>query len=788
MSLISNIGAYTYTDKISSLAVAPSPYNNIGSNYNIVFVGTSNGHIYMYNEYTDVTSMHRIIPTGFTGTLSGEITGLTVDRNGKYLFVNAPFDNHCLRISLASIPIIGAPYSLSVPVDSDIYKFGDNTGNITVDSQGSVYLVTGNGTSISTMQNYGNSFVNLLFLNQGPALNFKGITLSPNEQRVYAIDSGFGSIYYYDFLSNQPNFVLLTTVGVSSKISNVATSENNVFYTENDGVHVINDYLGTILRVAGNGMSSYVPTTNPQMFTLSGTNAVSSDQFGDIYLSASNAFGNSTLYKVTFSLLERNGYQPPPPRQQIPILQPYPTNTCKSIVEPFNPRLRFGWGLTNSKKPINLSKFVLCCPPPVVNCPVTPFYCLPTPPPVYPPQPTPPTYPITIPTRQFNDHFITTGYRNSISVVSNVLTTTSLTFSALNAEVQPALGPLGEVYYMAENGVLSKLYNNRVSWTFNTGQSNKLAGPVVSTTGTIVVTTDYGKLYRLDSNASVYQFYPIVLGQQVGGSPVCITNNAFDYIIAAYGNTMGAFKSSNAGTVWTNKTQTNGELFETSVATDGINVFAATNNSKLYCYTAETGNLNWIYSIPTKGISPFTPYVGANYIGVTVPGDSNIFILSNTTVRVQAYDITITLSGMQAAGPPVISTDSVGNIWAHVITDSGQLYAFGNVYANATNSGYQYFWSNNETIPGNYDTPVIDSSGFIYTSGTNGVLNQYQAYYTISSTQTPRTNLVLNGKIATPPYPIQVFNTPLITSQNTMYVVGQNLSSLGTNYLYTLSS
>jgi PQQ-like domain len=788
MSLISNIGAYSYIDKISSLTVAPSPYNNIGSNYNIVFIGTSNGHLYMYNEYTDVTSMHQIIPTGFTGTLSGEITGLTVDPNGKYLFVNAPYDNHCLRISLNSIPVLDAPYTVSVPIDNDIYKFGDNTGNITVDSQGSVYLVTGNGRSISTLENYGNSFVNLLFLNQGPTLTFKGITLSPNEQRIYAIDSGFGSIYYYDFLSNQPNFVLLTTTGVYSKISNVATSGNNVFYTEYDGIHVINDYLGTILRVAGNGMNTYVPTTNPQLFTLSGTNTVTSDQIGDIYLSASNSFGNSTLYKVMFNLIERNGYQPPPPRQQIPILQPFPNTSCKRVVEPFNPRLRFGWGLTNSKKPLNLSKYVLCCPPPIVNCPVTPFYCPPVAPPVFPPQPTPPIYPITVSTRQFNDHFITTGFRNSISVFSNVLISTSLTFASLKSIVQPALGPLGEVYYMAENGVLSKLYNNKVSWTFNTGQTNKLAGPVVSSKGTIFVTTDYGNLYRLDSNAAVYKFYPIVLGQQIGGSPACITNNAFDYIVASYGNTITAFKASDTGTVWTNKTQTNGELFETSVATDGINVFAGTNNSKIYSYTAELGNLNWIYSIPKKGISPFTPYVGANYIGITVPGDSNIFILSNTTVRVQAYDITITVSGMQAAGPPIISTDSVGNIWAHVITGTGQLYAFGNVYANVSNNGYQYFWSNNEPITGGYNVPVIDSAGFIYTSATNGLLNQYQAYYTLSSAQSPRTNLVLNGNVTVGPFTNQIYSSPLITSQNTMYVISQNLSKLGTNYLYTISS
>ena len=794
MSLISNIGAYTYTDKISAMAVAPTPYNNTGNYYNLVYIGTSNGKIYLYNESTDVTSMTTIVPTGYTGTLSGEITGITVDPTGKYLFINAPYDRHCLRLSLAEIAYGTGARTITVPIDRDIYRFGDNTGNIVVDSQGVVYIVTGGGSSISTMERYGNSFVNLLFLNRYPILNFKGIALSANEQRIYALDLRFGSIYFYDFLSNQPTFNILNAVGVYSGLRDIAVSGNNVFYSETNSIYAQNSYLGTTTRVVGNGLSVYVPTTDPQKFSISQANTVTTDTGGDIYFSSSNVNGNSAFYKVTFSLPARSGYQAPPPKQQVPVLQPYPTTTCKRIVQPFNPRLRFGWGLTNTKKPpiLDVAKSPLCCPPPIVNCPVTPFYCLPTPPPIFPPQPVAPIFPITVPTRQFGDCALSTGFRTFISVDSNILTTTSLTIVSQNSTVQPALGPLGEVYYMAEDGAFFKIFNRQSRQIFSTGASNKLAGPVVSTTGAVVVTTDLGQLYRLDSNGSVFQFYPIRLGQQVGGSPACITNGAFDYIVACYGNTIGAYQASNAAFVWSGTTQGPGELFRTSVVTDGINVFAGTTNSRVYCYVAETGKLNWVYTIPGTSLPPFTPYVNAFSVGVTVPNDSNIFILSNTTVRTQAYDIKVTLSGLKIASPPIISTDPQGGLWAHVINASGRLYGFGGIVTSTSGYGYSHLWSNAPSgdVPSTYQTPVLDSVGNIYISTLSGTVNQYRAYYTVSSTQEYNVSgrLVLNGRTETilANLPIQVSATPLITSQNTMFVFSR-LRGTNSNYLYTIS-
>ena len=736
--------------------------------------------------------MTTVVPVGYTGTLSGEITGLTVDPTGKYLFVNAPYDNHCLRISLALIAVGGNTRTVTVPVDRDIYQFGDNTGNIVVDSQGGVYIVTGGGAAISIMERYGNSFVNLLYLNRYPPLNFKGIALSANEQRIYALDLRFGNIYYYDFLSNQPTFNILTAVGSYSGLRDIAVSGNNVFYCELNSIYARNSYLETTTRVVGNGLSVYVPTTDPQKFTLSGANTVSSDTAGDIYFSSSNALGYSSLYKVTFSLIDRNGYQAPPPQQQVAFLQPYPTTSCKRIVQPFNPRLRFGWGLTNTKKPpiLYVVKQPLCCPPPIVNCPVTPFYCLPTPPPIYPPQPVAPIFPITVPTRQFGDCAVSTGFRTSIAVDSNIITSTSLTFVSQNSLVEPALGPLGEAYYMAQDGVLFKMYNGQINRIFSTGASNKLAGPVVAITGAVTVTSDSGNLYRLDSNASVYQFYPIRLGAQIGGSPACITNGAFDYIVACYGNTVGAYQASNAALVWSANTQTSGELFRTSVATDGINVFAGTTNGRVYCYVVETGKLNWVYSIPSAATAPFSLYANAFNIGITLPNDSNIFILSNTSVRVQAYDIKVTLSGIQIASPPVLSTDSLGGLWAHVMTADGRLYGFGDITASLSGYGYKHLWSNSigEYAPSTYQTPVLDSLGNIYISTLSGTLNQYQAYYTASSTQAYTSRLVLNGGVqgAFTDLPIQVSIVPLITSQNTMYVFS-HYGATTTNYMYTIS-
>ena len=402
-------------------------------------------------------------------------------------------------------------------------------------------------------------------------------------------------------------------------------------------------------------------------------------------------------------------------------------------------------------------------------------------------------FPITVPTRQFGDSALSTGFRNFISLESNVVTSTSLTFVSQASTVQPALGPLGEVYYMAEDGALFKIYNGQSRQFFSTGASNKLAGPVVSTTGAVVVTTDLGSLYRLDPNSLVFQGYPIRLGQQVGGSPACITNGAFDYIVACYGNTIGAYQASNAGLVWSGNTQTSGELFQTSVATDGVNVFAGTTNSRVYCYVAETGKLNWVYTIPGATLPPFTPYVNAFSVGITVPNDSNIFILSNITVRQQAYDIKVTLSGLKISSPPIISTDSQGGLWAHVINASGRLYGFGGIVASTSGYGYSYLWSNAPSgdVPRNYQTPVLDSVGNIYISTLSGTVNQYKAYYTAGSVQ-PSYNLsgrlVLNGKTEAPltDLSIQVSATPLITSQNTMYVFSRYRGT-NNNYMYTIS-
>jgi len=796
MSLISTITAYSYTDQISALAVAKSPYNNSGNSYTVLYVGTSNGNIYVYNELEDTIAMQRVVPTGYVGSLSGEITGLTVDPNGKYLYINAPYDNHCLRISIASIDLTSPLPVLTVPIDRDIYRFGDNTGNIIVDSQGVVYIITQRGQTISTIENYGSSFINSFFSNQGPTLNFKGIALSPNEQRIYASEFNFGNIYYYDFLSNQPTFNIINSRGIQTGLRAIVTSGNNIFYTQKDSVYADNKYLNTIVRVVGSGINAYVPTTDPQKFTLFKTNALAVNDVGDIYISASNNFNQSTLYKVSFGLIPRNNYQAPPPRQQIPILQPYPTTSCKRIVEPFNPRLRFGWGLTNTKKPpiLDVRKSPLCCPPPIVNCPVTPFYCLPAPPPVVPPQPVAPIYPTTVTTRQLGDHFLSSGFRNSVVAESQYLLSTSLALSTSNTRTLPAIGPLGEVYYMTQGGTLLKIYNNQIVWRFATGSAVNNGGPVVSPTGAIVFATDAGSLYRLDSNATVLGGYPVRLGQGVLGTPLSITNGSFDYVFCAYGNTIGAFQASNAGVVWTGTTQRNGELFRSSVSTDGINIFVGTDQANVYCYVAQTGYLNWVYNTNTTGKYVFTPYLTASNIGITVQNDNNIFILNNTTVRTTGLDLYIQYPGISVVSPPVLSTDPTGNLWAHVIAGNANneqlLYAFGGINASGALGGqgaYTTVWSSppSEKIPLSLQAPVVDSSGFVYVSSVSGTVNQYNAYYRGGATQSYVSRLILNGQ-TTGLVPIQVFTTPLITGQNTMYVFGSNASNQ-TTFMYTIS-
>jgi hypothetical protein len=332
------------------------------------------------------------------------------------------------------------------------------------------------------------------------------------------------------------------------------------------------------------------------------------------------------------------------------------------------------------------------------------------------------------------------------------------------------------------------------------------AGPVVSMKGAVTVATNRGMLYRLNSDMATLQGYPINLGKQVFGTPANITNNAFDYIVAAYGNSLTAFNADNASTAWSSTTQTPGESFRTSVATDGINVFVGSDNKKIYCYTAETGTLNWTCSLsPTTGTLsyPYTPYATSWYVGVTFKDDSNIFIVSNTTVRVTANDFTVRLlGGLKISSPPVLSTDPAGNLWAHVLAREGntqRLYGIGGIFnASGIAFPYKYIWSNaqGEEIPSSYTIPVLDSSGYIYAPSTYGVLNQYYAYLVTSSaaypgTQSYASQLVLNGTITAPNPPIQVSRTPLITSQNIMYVIGRNTSAgsvgYGTNYMYTLS-
>jgi len=760
-----------------------------------MYIGTSNGKIYSLTDSPGAEyPVFEIVPS--TGVLTGEITGIAIDPAGKYLFVNAPYDRHCFRFSITSIPQAAQQFqTITVPVDRDIYTYGDNTGGIAVDSQGVVYIVTEMGSSISTMERYGNSFVNFFFKNEGPSLNFRGITLSPNEQIIYSVDTQFGNIYYYNFLNYQPTFYILNSSGVNSSLRNVATLGNNIYYTQNNGIYVKNAYIGSVSHIIGNNLSSDVISTDPLKITLSGTNTVAVDPGGSVYLSSTSFNGNnSVLYKTTFYLEPRSNYQAPVPRQQLPILQPFPTTSCKRIVEPFNPRTRFGWGLTNTRnRPIlDVVKFPLCCPPPIVNCAVTTFYCPPTPPVPPPPPLIQPVYPITVTTRQYTDIAQPTGFRKTISVPANVLASTSLEFLANASSTQPALGPLGEIYCLTDIGTLTKL-SNRVISTRTFGAQMSDAGPVVSMKGAVTVATNNGLLYRLNSDMATLQGYPINLGKQVFGTPANITNNAFDYIVAAYGNSLTAFNADNASTAWSSTTQTPGESFRTSVATDGINVFVGSDNKKLYCYVAETGILNWTCSLaPTAGTLsyPYTPFASAWYVGVTFKDDSNIFIVSNTTVRVTANDFTVRLTaGLKISSPPVLSTDPAGNLWAHILTREGntqKLYGIGGIFnAGGVAFPYKYVWSNapNEEIPNSYTIPVLDSSGFIYAPSTRGVLNQYYAYLTTASpavpvTQSNVTQLVLNRTSTNPNPPIQISRSPLITSQNTMYVIGVDTTPL----------
>ena len=804
MSYISNVTAYSYTAKISALAIATSPYSNTGQYYNIMYIGTSNGKIYSFTDSPLARyPVFEIVPS--TGVLTGEITGIAIDPMGKYLFVNAPYDRHCFRFSVTAIPQAAQEFqTITVPVDRDIYTYGDNTGGIVVDSQGVVYIVTERGSSISTMERYGNSFVNFLFKNEGPSLNFRGITLSPNEQIIYSIDTQFGNIYYYNFLNYQPTFYILNSSGVNSSMRNVATLGNNIYYTQDNGIYVKNAYIGSVSHIIGNNLSSTVMSTDPLKITLSGTNTVAVDPGGSVYLSSTSFNGKiSVLYKTTFYLEPRSNYQAPVPRQQLPILQPFPTTSCKRIVEPFNPRTRFGWGLTNTRnRPIlDVVKYPLCCPPPIVNCPVTPYYCLPTPPVPPPPPLIQPVYPVTVTTRQYTDVAHATGYRSSISVLAPTLVSISLGFLAEVSSTQPALGPLGEIYSLGYSGTLTKL-SNRVISTRTFGTQTSDAGPVVSMKGAVTVATNNGLLYRLNSDMATLEGYPINLGKQVFGTPANITNNAFDYIVAAYGNSLTAFDAASASAVWSSTTQTPGESFRTSVATDGISVFIGSDNQKIYCYTAETGTLNWTCSLaPGKGTLsyPYTPYATSWYVGVTFPNDSNIFIVSNTTVRVTANDFTVRLPDtIQISSPPVLSTDPAGNLWAHVLVraagNTQKLFGIGGIFnAGGVAFPYKYIWSNasGEEIPSSCTIPVLDSSGYIYAPSTYGVLNQYYAYLTTPSpsqrvTQSYVSQLVLNGTSTKPNPSIQVSQTPLITSQNMMYVVATN-SGTTTKYLYTIS-
>lgn len=772
-------------DKISAMCLAPSTFG-FSYYWNNFFFGTSNGRIYIYNE--SASTVNRVNVTGYTGTLSGEITSLATDPAGKFLFVGAPNDNQFLRLGLGGL-VPGANVTLRSV--GSIRAFGSNTGGVAINSQNTVYFVNAGGNAISTVDNYGQGLVNLVFRQpEGSNSTFTGLVLSADETRFYVADNYTGNIYYFDFTSGENTLLSATAASAQSRITSMAVlSSTGVLYTQTQsaipGVYLYDTKENTNVIVAGGG--SNTTSSLAQNYQFINPNQIVVDPQRNLYISSSSPTGAQLFTKVIFNPFIRSPIAVPIPSPKFANCGIPLPGYCKKIVIPFNPTEYWSFASPQripTKRASPAEVRYSCVNTVTILCPTIPPSRVNPVPPVPPVPPIAPVYPVETPTSQVTRSYVSTGVITSLRLSASYTSIVDPSFSTTYSPL--SLGPQGYLYLMARGGLLSVFDTSGgtrlPSLRYSFPQAGQVSRPaVVSSTGLVAVITDLGTLNVIDSGGIVR--YRSQLNQQVAGSPVFLDTQ--NLLIASYGNTIIARNTLDWTPVWSNIAAT--DQFSASLMTDGISVFAGTQGGNIISYSATTGANYWTYPVGSIPVSN-TPSIAGNLMATCV--SNVIHVINKTPTRLGGgADTLITLLGigtLQAS--PLLFTDAVGTTWLYFTTTNGILYAAGeflgviDAYIDENGGNIGIFWRSNESNILENTTPVIDGAGSLYVCSPGSVYR----YPTPPSSTRPIADNTATPNVYNIPLGIgNIYTSPIVTSQNRVSVVTFDINK---NYVVTISS
>ena len=781
----SNLQAVLSGDKISSMCLAPSSFG-FSYYWNNFFWGTSNGHLYLYNEGLNAVTQVNI--SGYTGTLSGSIVALATDPAGKYLFMSVPSDRKLLRLKLSQFN------SGTLRVDSNIFTFGTNTGGITVNSQNTVYFVSADGNAISTVDNYGQGLVNIVFQQPvGSNSIFEGLILSPDETRIYTADYYTGNIYYYDFTSGQNNLQPAFAATATSRITSLANlTSTDVLFTQTQsavpGVYLYDTIKNTNILIAGGGSNTV--SSFAQNYQLINPNQIVVDPQGDLYITSLNPSGYQLFTKIVFNIFVRSPIAAPIPSPQFPNCGLPAPGYCKKVVIPFNPREYWSFAHPQkipTKRASPADVRLSCINTVTLLCPSIPPSVVPIIPPPPPPIPIAPIYPVESATTQYIRCFAGTGIIKSLRGPP-LATTTSIVDPSKSTIIKPlSFGPQGYIYMMTESGFLNVLTTSgetvSPSLLYTVRSVSTSNAVVVSDTGLASFVTNQGTITVINQNGSLV--YTSNLNQQAGGSPLFIDSQHM--FVYAAGNTIISRDTTNWGSVLWSNTLTN-DQFASSLVTDGISIFAGTAGGNVVSYSVVDGSLYWKYS---TGNIPVTqpPFTAGNLLAAF--SSNTVYVLNKTPTRFGGgADTIVTLVGIGSLrSSPLLYTDQTGTTWLYFVTTTGILYAAGGflgisgAYIDATGGNIASFWKSADSDILSNVTPVIDGKASLYVSFPSGIYR----YPTPPANSNPQAqNDFAGGNF----YTIStgsVYTSPIISTQNQLSFVAFSPAT-GTNTIYTISS
>jgi hypothetical protein len=784
----SNFSSQLNGDLISAMCIAPSTFG-FSYYWNNFFWGTSNGHLYLYNE--GLNTVTPITVSGYTGTLNGPITSLTTDQAGTYLFMGAPDDNKLLRMKLSGFNVSG---NSTINVDYNIFRFGTNTGGIVVNSQGTLYFVTANGNAISTVNNYGQGLVDVLFQNPtGTNSTLVGLSLTTDETRIYAADNYTGNIYYFDFTSGQNTLQEALAASAQSRITSlVPYTSNSILLTEtlgnSPGVYLYDIVNNTNILVAGGGNNTV--SEFAQNYQLINPNQIALDSQQNLYVTSLDPSGFQLFTKVSFIPLIRSTITAPVPTPQFPNCGLPAPGYCKKVVIPFNPTQY--WGFSSPQRIATKRPPAVACINTVTQlCPtIPPIRVNPTPPPPVP-QPVAPIYPVETPSTQATRPYSSTGFMRSLRQDQGSTWTSNLFVAPSSTGLSAiSFGAQGNIYVRTPGqinifGTSGETVAPFPLQTILTPQTNNIFPVVASSTG----------LAAFDSGTSVVVInqngntvYTSNLNQQVAGAPLFIdTQNMFVY---AFGNTLTALNSTNWSVLW--KQTLNGDQFKSSIVTDGISIFAGTLGGNIVSYSVPTGSFYWKYNVgPLPVTSP--PFIFGNLLATYT--SNKIFVINKTTNRLGGQgDSMLNLSGIGTLNaPPLLFTDYQGITWLYFVTTNRILYAAGGFLgvsgayvdsAGGNMGGSSYFWRSGDTDVLSNITPVIDASGSVYVASPNAMYR----YVTPPATPQPiANNDQAGGNYFNPTLGTgSIYTSPIVSTNNQLSFITYKGS--GSNYIYTISS